>query len=355
MRLLKQLILLAFTWPFFYSSGYAQVDLSKQLSIYFDTDASEIDATARQLIRQTILEIGPVNLRQIYIQGFTDTFASHEYNSELAKKRALNSKKYLHSQGVPSSRLLMESFGEDKSHAGSNKENRRVDLTFLYVSNNYFNFEQRPFAIKAQVYNKKSGKPITASVVLEVSEGNRYFKTDRRGVIILNNTHQGWINVSRNGYLNAALDISKVLEQQLSDEDTLFIQIPMQPIEVVEKLRFKNIYFYTDSDKFKPEATPELIKLVALLRNNTDLYIEIQGHMNFPLSRKTNSTLRRYNYDLSYRRARAVYNYLVANGIDDSRLTYKGRSNFNMIYPNPSNREQEDQNKRVEIWKLKLR
>jgi outer membrane protein OmpA-like peptidoglycan-associated protein len=336
-------------------SGKAQVDLSKRLSIYFDTDASEIDATARQLIRQSILEIGPVNLRQIYIQGFTDTFASHEYNSELAKKRALNAKKYLHSQGVPSSRLLMESFGEAKSNTGSNKENRRVDLTFLYVSNNYFNFEQRPFAIKAQVYDKKSGRPITASVVLEVKEGNRYFKTNRKGVIILNNTHQGFINVSRSGYLNASKDISKVIRQEASDVDTLFIQIPLQPVEVVEKLRFKSIYFYTDSDKFKPEATPELIKLVALLRNNTDLYIEIQGHMNFPLSRRSNETLRRYNYDLSYRRARAVYDYLVANGIDESRLTYKGRSNFNMIYPNPSNREQEDQNKRVEIWKLKLR
>jgi len=82
-------------------------------------------------------------------------------------------------------------------------------------------------------------------------------------------------------------------------------------------------------------------------------YIEIQGHMNYPLSRPMNSVQQRYNMELSFKRAKAINDYLVVSGISQERLTYKGMSNTRMKFKYPASKQQEDQNKRVEIYTLK--
>ena len=57
--------------------------------------------------------------------------------------------------------------------------------------------------------------------------------------------------------------------------------------------------------------------------------------------------------ELSFKRAKAINDYLVKSGIKQSRLTYVGKSNTRMKFKLPMNRAQEDQNKRVEIYTLK--
>jgi len=57
--------------------------------------------------------------------------------------------------------------------------------------------------------------------------------------------------------------------------------------------------------------------------------------------------------ELSYKRAKAINDYLVISGIDQKRLTYKGLGNSRMKFKLPKNKEEEDQNKRVEIYTLK--
>ncbi len=123
---------------------------------------------------------------------------------------------------------------------------------------------------------------------------------------------------------------------------------------MVEKLTFDKIYFYTDEARFKPESRGDLNKLLRLMKSEQDLHIEIQGHMNYPKNRPLSQSQKKYNYDLSHRRAKAVYEFLIANGIAQERLTYKGLSNYKMVYPYPKNKEEGDLNKRVEVWKLQV-
>jgi outer membrane protein OmpA-like peptidoglycan-associated protein len=52
---------------------------------------------------------------------------------------------------------------------------------------------------------------------------------------------------------------------------------------------------------------------------------------------------------LSKDRAKAVNDYLINKGIDASRLSYKGYGNSKMIYKNPMNEKQNEENRRVEI------
>ena len=80
------------------------------------------------------------------------------------------------------------------------------------------------------------------------------------------------------------------------------------------------------------------------MQQNPKVIIEIEGHVNGPNQRNTNS----YK-ELSLNRAKAVREYLIENKIDPSRLKFVGYGNSQMLYPQPKTGIQESANRRVEI------
>ena len=91
----------------------------------------------------------------------------------------------------------------------------------------------------------------------------------------------------------------------------------MQPIDTGSVIELKNIFFETAKFDLKPESKTELNKLIAFLNANKTMRGELSGHTDNVGDKKMNMTL-------SLNRAKAVYDYLVTNGIDAKRLTYKG-------------------------------
>ena len=95
----------------------------------------------------------------------------------------------------------------------------------------------------------------------------------------------------------------------------------------------------------------EGVGVLAFMKFNDDLKIEIGGHINKPneppVSENSSSFI------LSKERAQAVYNYLIDNGISKDRLTYKGYGNFEMLYPRAETPIQEQMNRRVELKVVK--
>ena len=87
--------------------------------------------------------------------------------------------------------------------------------------------------------------------------------------------------------------------------------------------------------------------LLSFMKFNDELKIESGGHINKPneAAVKENSS----SFILSKERAYTVYNYLIDNGIDKSRLSFKGYGNFEMIYPEANTPIQEQMNRRVEL------
>jgi outer membrane protein OmpA-like peptidoglycan-associated protein len=79
----------------------------------------------------------------------------------------------------------------------------------------------------------------------------------------------------------------------------------------------RNIFFDTGKSILREESNTELNRLVKLLNDNPTLKIEIQGHTD-------NIGGLEYNNTLSNNRSKAVVDYLIANGIDTKRLSYKG-------------------------------
>ena len=112
--------------------------------------------------------------------------------------------------------------------------------------------------------------------------------------------------------------------------------------KVGDKLILKNLYFYNRSGILRPESRPVVEELLAIMRANPKLKIEIQGHICCQVVIDLEDTAKA--------RAVTVYTYLVANGIDKNRLQYKSFGSLHPIHKIPENSEEErNENRRVEI------
>jgi outer membrane protein OmpA-like peptidoglycan-associated protein len=123
------------------------------------------------------------------------------------------------------------------------------------------------------------------------------------------------LNVSCTGYLFYSRNFS--IGNGSKGKDPVFLDVPMQPVEVGEKVILHNIFFDTDKFELKPESMAELDKLVEFLTRNPRINIEIGGHTD-------NVGSDAHNLELSQQRADAVFNYLISHSVAKQRLTSKG-------------------------------
>lgn len=106
----------------------------------------------------------------------------------------------------------------------------------------------------------------------------------------------------------------------------------------------QGIYFDTGSDIIRPESTPTLKEIAAMLKEHGDLKLTIEGHTD-------NVGGAEANRSLSEKRAAAVKAHLVtAEGIDAARLETKGLGDTKPAAPNATP-EGRQQNRRVELVK----
>jgi len=120
----------------------------------------------------------------------------------------------------------------------------------------------------------------------------------------------------------------------------------LEPVGEGETMVLRNIFFETAKSELKPESKVELEKLIEFLNSNPKIVIEISGHTD-------NIGSEDFNQQLSSNRAKAVFDYLIQNKIESSRLTYKG---YGFLQPLQSNETEEgrSQNRRTEIKILQI-
>lgn len=108
----------------------------------------------------------------------------------------------------------------------------------------------------------------------------------------------------------------------------------------------KNIYFEFDKSTLLQQSYVELKGLLQVLENHPNMRIEVGGHTDGEGSID-------YNQHLSENRAHAVVDFLIANGIDERRLEYKGYGKNKPLADNDTD-EGRAQNRRVEFKILSL-
>jgi outer membrane protein OmpA-like peptidoglycan-associated protein len=93
--------------------------------------------------------------------------------------------------------------------------------------------------------------------------------------------------------------------------------MPLNPLSSTAENVLNNVFFDLGKATLRPESKVELLNLSNYLLKNPQLKIEIQGHTDS----RGDATK---NLLLSEARAKAVYEFLIQEGIASSRLTFKG-------------------------------
>lgn len=106
------------------------------------------------------------------------------------------------------------------------------------------------------------------------------------------------------------------------------------PIEKAEDyrgtlFRLDSVFFDVDKSTVRADSRAALDHLVGLLKRFQGMRIEVQGHTDSDASEE-------YNLQLSLSRAEEVRQYLIANGIDQSRVEAHGYGESQPIAPNTS-------------------
>lgn len=87
------------------------------------------------------------------------------------------------------------------------------------------------------------------------------------------------------------------------------------------------VRFEFDSARLRPESRSVLDQALAVLKEQSDVYVSIDGHTDAKGGEA-------YNQRLSYARARSVFDYFRQAGMDTDRLVYRGFGESRPIEPN---------------------
>jgi outer membrane protein OmpA-like peptidoglycan-associated protein len=110
---------------------------------------------------------------------------------------------------------------------------------------------------------------------------------------------------------------------------------------VTPTLRFENIEYEVDSYDILPSFRRSLDDLAVTLKEYPNVKIEVVGHTDA-------SGQDTFNKSLSLKRADAVKDYLVENGVEATRITTKGMADAQPIAPNTT-LEGRQKNRRIEV------
>jgi outer membrane protein OmpA-like peptidoglycan-associated protein len=268
--------------------------------VYFDSNKHELNAPETERLNQW-LALNKAS-KIVAINGYTDEDGSHIFNDSLAKKRVHFVYQFIQNKIKIRDDFKTRSYGEDFKQAVNKAENRKVTLYFI---------EPKDLAKEEELLGIKKETPVSSEIpvaelnfpdtlVFENPNGTKSeFKLD----------------------VNFMKSVSKAIPG--------------------EKLKIENLNFLVNTYIVVNESRGKLYELLLVLQKNPKLKIEIQGNICcMPVDR----------LNLSAQRAKAVYGFLISNGIDKSRLSYKGFGSSRPMYELPEKSEEERAaNRRVEV------
>jgi outer membrane protein OmpA-like peptidoglycan-associated protein len=198
--------------------------------------------------------------------------------------------------------------------------------------------------LKGTVYDAKTKQRIGAKIELfNLNTGNMdaLMQADRKTGEYLTVLTQGSsyaLYVNKEGYLFKSLyfDVN-----QKKEFEPLVLDVYLEPVRSGAKDILNNLFFATGEYKLEDISKTELDKLVKFMNENKTLRMEISGHTD-DVGKDAD------NMELSKKRAKSVYDYLVSAGIQESRLTFAGYGETQFVAPNTSDKNRQ-LNRRIEF------
>lgn len=243
---------------------------------------------------------------------------------------------------------------------GTDLNSRRDDIAFVmtsptkgYVSTDKHtagNFDILRFDIKKQdnifndytVVEEESNIALPNSKIVVKNEFGEIIsstKTDEKGKVRLQlePLAQYTTSIEKDGYE------TKIAKISTGDANKMLTLKQKKAVITENAIVIENIYFEFDKANIKQESTLSLNKIVEVLHNNPEMHITINAHTD-------NKGNAEYNQQLSDKRAKSTYQYLLSKGISATRLSYKGFGESVLLNKCEKCTAEQDQiNRRVEF------
>lgn len=270
----------------------------EQFSLFFGSNQFTLSASEEKSLNNWIDQNKTVKI--VAINGFTDEDGSIGFNDTLAAKRVETIFNLVKSQIATREDFKTRSFGKLHEQLKEKAQNRRVTIYYLLEKDLSREDEILGIIPEKIVWQPKAPIQYPKEIILENPNGTTStFEFDRE---FMNSLHQ-----SAPG----------------------------------SKLLLKNIEFVFNTFAVENHSRGKLYELLTVMQQNESLVIEIQGHICCNTSGREK---------LSTERAKAIKNFLVRNGINGQRITFKGFGATQPIFAVPEKNETERAtNRRVEI------
>ena len=259
-------------------------------TVYFDLDRSELSPEQVLRVDSFITANGKQAIR---ITGHTDSRGTTAYNLALSRKRVAAVKNHFIKMGYPGNLFLKETgMGEsslvrpDEGDEAKGAVNRRVEIGW-----------------------------------------------EENEIITVSKPQRSAASVKEVG------DLRSIKERI---EDTA--------VKKGRTLLLDNMNFEGGRHRILPTSLPQLRSLLEAMQNNPGLKIALEGHICCLAGDWDGMDFDTQTEDLSFQRAKAIYEYLVYSGIDKKRMQYRGFGHSVPLFPFPEKTaEERTANRRVEI------
>ncbi len=271
------------------------ISAQEQFAVFFDSNKSELKKSESDKLQNWMKSHADVKI--VAINGYTDEDGTTGFNDTLAQKRVGFVFSNVKDKIKIRDDFKTRSFGELHNLSKNKAENRKVSIFYI---------EAKDLAREDEILGIKK----------EIKE---------RPIV----SYPTQISIDNPNGTKSEFQLDVNFMRQIADA------------KAGEKLKIDNLNFIINTFAVVNESRGKLYELLLVLKRNPNLKIEIQGHLCCMPKDRT---------DLSTQRAKAIYNFLVTNNIEKSRLSYKGFGSSQPVFPLPEKDESERAaNRRVEI------
>lgn len=328
---MKHLMLLLFILATI-SSSNAQSAFDT-VKVHFPINIARLDSAAKNQVNTIITQIGT---KKILIYGYADYLGNESTNLELAEQRAKNVKAELLNRGLKKEQIqICTGIGTIYRTVQKSKDGYPEDRKVAIFIKREITTSK---AIEAE--NPTSSSPKKGRVkVHEIANDGRLFEQVRK------------TDASTNGPLTNKVGHPNKQNTTNAPKSSRFEAL--SELKANEVMRIENLQFQPTRHYLMKESEPILQELLQTLQDNPELAINIEGHVCCMKGDGDALDTDTYELKLSENRAKYIYQYLVDNGIEASRLGYIGFGKKRPIVANEQSEEDAQKNRRVEIRVLR--